>query len=82
MWCQCGEGSDGHIIAVVSDLGSTLVLRGGNDLGSGLAVLVRDRTLRVAVVRLVLNTSSVLNIMAIAIFTLHDAMNSARGAYS
>jgi hypothetical protein len=26
-WCQHGEGSDSHIIVIVSYLGSTLVLR-------------------------------------------------------
>jgi hypothetical protein len=77
-WCQHGEGSDGHIVTVVSDLGSTLVLRWGHDLGSGLAVLVRDRTLRVAVICLVLSTLPVLDVVAIAIYTIHDAMNGAR----
>jgi hypothetical protein len=41
---QRGEGGDGHVVAVVSDLGSTLILRGSHNLGSGLAILVRDRT--------------------------------------
>jgi hypothetical protein len=51
----------------------------GHDLGSRLAVRVRDRTLSVAVVRLVLGTSPVLDVVAIAFFTLHDAMDGARG---
>jgi putative NIF3 family GTP cyclohydrolase 1 type 2 len=45
-----------------------------------LAILVRDRTLRVAVVRLILGMSPVLDVVTIALFTLHDAMDSARGA--
>jgi ABC-type branched-subunit amino acid transport system permease subunit len=77
---QCGEGSDGHVIAVVSDLGGILVLCGGHDLGSGLAILVRDRTLRVAIIRLVLGTSSVLDVVMIVLFTLHDAVDGAQGA--
>jgi hypothetical protein len=81
-WCQHGEGSDSHIVALVSDLGGTLVLCGGHDLGSGLAILVRDRTLRVVIVRLVLGTLPVLDVVAIAIFMLHDVMDGARGAYS
>jgi hypothetical protein len=72
MRCQCREGRDGHIVSVVSDLGSTLILHGGHDLRSGLAVLIRDRTLWMAVVHLVLSTSSVLDVVAIAIFMLHD----------
>jgi hypothetical protein len=51
---QRGEGSDGHVVSVASDLGGTLVLCGGHDLGPMLAILVRDRSLRVAVIRLVL----------------------------
>jgi hypothetical protein len=79
-WCQRGEGSDRHIFVVVSDLGSTIVLCGGHDLGSGLAIQVRDRTLRVAIVYLVLSTSPVLDVVAITIFMLHDAMDGTRGA--
>jgi hypothetical protein len=77
---QRREGGDGYVIDVVSDLGGAFILRGGHDLGSGLAILVRDRTLRVAVVRLILGMSPVLDIVTIALFTLHDAMDSARGA--
>jgi hypothetical protein len=53
---------------------------GGHDLGPGLEIRVRDRTLRVVVVRLVLSALSVLNVVAIAFFMLHDAMDGARGA--
>jgi hypothetical protein len=74
------EGSDPHVVVVVANLGSSIVLCWGHDLGSGLAVRVKDRTLRVAVVRLVLGTSPVLDVVAIAFFTLHDAMDGARGA--
>jgi hypothetical protein len=45
-------------------------------------ILVRDWSLRVVVVRLVLGTSPVLNVEEVALFTLHDAMNGAQGAYS
>jgi hypothetical protein len=78
---QCGEGGDGHVVVVVSDLGGTLILRGGHDLGPGLVILVRDRILRVVVVCLVLGTSPVLDIVAIMLFTLCDAMDGARGPY-
>jgi hypothetical protein len=77
--CQHREGSDGHVIAVVFDLGASLILHRGHDLGSRPAILVRDQTLRVAVVRLVLGTSPILDIVAIALFMLHDAMDGARG---
>jgi hypothetical protein len=36
----------------------------------------------VAVVRLVLGTSPVLDVVVIALLMLHDAMNGARGSYS
>jgi hypothetical protein len=45
-------------------------------------VRVRDRTLRMAVVCLILGTPPVLDIVAIAFFALHDPMDGARGAYS
>jgi hypothetical protein len=45
-------------------------------------ILVRDQTLRVAVARIVMGTSPVLDVVAIALFTLHDVMDGARGAYS
>jgi hypothetical protein len=54
-------------------------LHGGHDLGSRLTILVRDRTLRLAVVHLVLGASPVLDIVTIMLFTLHDAMDGARG---
>jgi hypothetical protein len=46
-----------------------------------LVILVRDRILRVVVVCLVLGTSPVLDIVAIMLFTLGDAMDGARGPY-
>jgi hypothetical protein len=45
--CQRGKGSDHHVIAVVTDLGRDVVLCCSHGLGSGLAVRVRDRTLRI-----------------------------------
>jgi hypothetical protein len=81
-WCQCGEGSDRHVVAVVADLSRDVVLHCNHDLRYRLTVWVRDRTLRMAVVCLVLGTPPVLDIVAIAFFTLHDPMEGARGAYS
>jgi hypothetical protein len=51
---------------------------GGHDLGFGMAILVRNRTLRVVVVCLVLGTSLVLDVMVVALLMLHDAMNGTR----
>jgi hypothetical protein len=51
---QRREGGDGHVVTVISDLGAILVLCWGHDLGPVLVILVRNRTLRVAIVRLVL----------------------------
>jgi hypothetical protein len=75
---QRTEGGDGHVIAVTSDLGAALIWCGGHNLGSRLAILVRNRTLRVAVVRLVLGTSHVLDVIAVTLLTLHDAMSGSR----
>jgi hypothetical protein len=36
MWCQRGEGSDHHVIAIVTDLDRDVILCCGHDLGSGL----------------------------------------------
>jgi hypothetical protein len=74
---QCREDGDGHVIATISDLSAALALRRGHDLGSRLAIRVRNRTLRVAVVCLVLGTSPVLDVVAVALLTLHDAMDGA-----
>jgi hypothetical protein len=43
-----------------------------------MAILVRNRTLRVVVVCLVLGTSLVLDVMVVALLMLHDAMNGTR----
>jgi hypothetical protein len=75
---QHREGGDGHVVVVTSNLGTALVLCGSHDLGSGLAILVRNRTIRVPVIRLVLGESPVLDVMAVALLTLHDAMDGAR----
>jgi hypothetical protein len=79
-WCQRGVGSDRHVIAIVADLGGDVILCWGYNLESRLAVRVRYRTLGVAVIRFVLSTSSVFDVMAIAFFALHDLMDGARGA--
>jgi hypothetical protein len=51
-----------------------------HNLRSRLTVRVRDRTLKVAVVCLVLGTPPVLDVVAIALFALHDPMDGARRA--
>jgi hypothetical protein len=66
------EGSDSHVVAIVTDLGSDVVLCCGHDLGSGLAVQVRYRTVRVTVLRFILSPSHVLDVVAIAFFVPHD----------
>jgi hypothetical protein len=81
-WRQCGEGSDRHVVVVVTDLSRDVVLCCNHDLRSWLTIRVRDRTLRMAVVCLILGTPPVLDVVAVAFFTLHDPMDSARGAYS
>jgi hypothetical protein len=45
-----------------------------------MVVRVRDWTLRVSVVCLVLSTSPVLDVLVITFFTLHDAVDGARRA--
>jgi hypothetical protein len=47
-------------------------------LGSELVILVRNRTLRAVVVRCVLGTSPILDVVAVALLTLHDATNGTR----
>jgi hypothetical protein len=79
-WCQRGEGGDRHVVVVVADLNYDVVLCCSHDLRSRLMVWVRDRTLKVAVVFLVLGTPPVLDVVAIALFALHDPMDGARGA--
>jgi hypothetical protein len=68
---------DGHIVAAVPDLGAASTLCRDHNLGSELAIRVRNRALRVAIVRLLLGTSSVLDVMVVALLTLHDAMDGA-----
>jgi hypothetical protein len=45
-------------------------------------VWVRHRTLRMAVVCLVLGTPPILDVVAIAFLVLHDPMDDAWGSYS
>jgi hypothetical protein len=78
-WCHRGESGDRHVVTFVTDLGGDVVLCCGHDLRSGLAVRVRYRTLRVAVIFFVLGTSHVLDVVVIAFFALHDPMDGARG---
>jgi hypothetical protein len=59
-----------------------VVLRYNHNLRSRLMVRVRNRTLRMAVVCLVLGTPPVLDVVAVTFFALHDPMDGARGAYS
>jgi hypothetical protein len=53
-------------------------LHRAHDLGSRLAIWIRNTTLREAVVRLILSTSPVLDVVAVALFAFHDAVDGAR----
>jgi hypothetical protein len=75
---QRRESGDGHVIATIHGLGATLAPCRSDNLGSGLAIRVWDMALWVVVVRLVLGMSPILDIVAIALPALHDAMVSAR----
>jgi hypothetical protein len=61
-------------------LSRVIISRCGHDLRSRLTVWVRDRTLRMAVICIVLGTLPVLDVVALAFFALHDPMNGAWGA--
>jgi hypothetical protein len=74
MWCQCGEGGESHVVATVADLRRIIVLRCSHNLRSRLPCRVTDRTLRVAVVFLVLGAPLVLDVVALA---LHDLVDTA-----
>jgi hypothetical protein len=63
-----------HVVAAVADLSRIIVPRCGHDLRSRLTVRVGHWTLEVAVVRLVLGTPPVLDVMA---FALHDLVEAA-----
>jgi hypothetical protein len=77
-WCQRGEGSDCHVVAIVADLGHVVVPRRGHDLGSGPPVWVGYRTLGVVVVFLVLGMSPVLDVMTLVLLALHDPVDAAQ----
>jgi hypothetical protein len=76
-WRQRGEGGDRHVVAVVADLSRIVIPRCSHDLGSKLSARVTDRTLGVAVFGLVLDTPSVLDIVAFALLALHDTVDAA-----
>jgi hypothetical protein len=80
MWRQCGKGSDRHVVAVVADLSRDVALHCSHDLRSKLTVRVGHRTLRMAVVCLMLGKPLVLDVMAVVFLALHDPMDGARGA--
>jgi hypothetical protein len=77
-WRQCGEGSDCHVVAAVADLSRVIVPHCGHDLRSRLTVRVEHRTLRVAVVCLVLGMAPVLDVMAFTLLALHDPVDAAQ----
>jgi hypothetical protein len=79
-WRQCGKGSDRHVVAAVADLSRDVILRCSHNMRSRLMVWVRDRTLRMVVVCLILGAPSVLDIVAVTFFALHDSMDGAWGA--
>jgi hypothetical protein len=54
----------------------------GHDLGSGPSVWVGYRTLGVVVVFLILGTSLVLDVVALALLALHDPVDAAGELYS
>jgi hypothetical protein len=56
-----------------------VALRCTHDMRSRLTIRVRDWTLRMVVVCLVLGTPPVLDVVAVAFFALHDPMDGARG---
>jgi hypothetical protein len=70
-WRQHGEGGKSHVVATVTDLSR------GHDLRSRLPCRVTDRTLRVAVVFLVLGAPPVLDVVALALLALHDPVDAA-----
>jgi hypothetical protein len=74
---QHREGGDVHVVATISDLGAASTMCRSHDLGSGLVIHVRNRTFKVSVVRLVLGTSPVLKVMAVALLKFDDAVNGA-----
>jgi hypothetical protein len=78
MRSQRGESGDGHVIAATPGLGTALAPCRGGDLGSRLAIRIWDRALWVAIVRLILGMSSVLDIVAVALLALHDVMDNTR----
>jgi hypothetical protein len=78
-WCNHGEGSDRHVVAIFADLSRDVVLGCSHNLGSGQTVWVRDWTLRMVVVYHVLGTPPILDVVVIAFFALHDPMDGARG---
>jgi hypothetical protein len=61
----------------VADLSCVVVLHRSHDLGSRLPLRVTNRTLRVTVVFLVLGTSLVPDVMALALLALHDPVDAA-----
>jgi hypothetical protein len=73
-WRQRGEGCDRHVVAVIANLSCVIIPRCDRDLGFRLTVRFGQRTLGMAVVRLVLGTPLVLDIVA---FALHDPVDAA-----
>jgi hypothetical protein len=76
-WRQRGEGCDRHVVAVIANLSCVIIPRCDRDLGFRLTVRFGQRTLGVAVVRLVLGTPLVLDTVAFALLALHDPVDAA-----
>jgi hypothetical protein len=76
-WRQHREGGDCHVITSVADLSRVVTPCRGHDLGSRLSVWVGYRTLGAAVVFLILGTSPVLDVVALALLALHDPVDAA-----
>jgi hypothetical protein len=72
------KGGDCHVVAAVADLSRVITPCRGHDLRSRLTVRFGNQTLGVTVVFLVLGTSPVLNVVALALLALHDLVDAAR----
>jgi hypothetical protein len=72
------EGGDCHVVATVADLSHVVAPCRGHNLGSRSLVWVGYRTLRVAIVFLVLGTLPVLDIVVVTLLALHDPVDAAR----
>jgi hypothetical protein len=75
-WRQHREGGDCHVVTAAADLSRIITPCRGHDLRSRLMVRVGHWTLEVAAVFLVLGMSPDLDVVALALLTLHDPMDT------